>query len=109
MAAPETLRDLVENYKQKKLNFDMQEWELDPIEDSRKETSIFDHLASYIFLFVMGVISLIVAIIVIMLICKEAKMQALIMSLAMQKSVKVLTEGKSECHNYEYCCVTQCC
>ena len=71
---PETLRELVENFKRKGLNFDMQERELDPVEDPRKESSIFDHLASNIFLFVMAVISLIVTIIVIVLICKGAKM-----------------------------------
>ena len=41
---------------------------MDPEEDFEKETSIFDHLASNIFIFVMALISLIVAMIVIMLI-----------------------------------------
>ena len=40
LAAPETLRELVENYKRKRLNFDKQHKELDPEEDFEKETSI---------------------------------------------------------------------
>ena len=102
LAAPETLRELVENYKRKKINFDKQDKRLKPINDSRKETSIFDHLASKIFIFGMAMISLIVTVIVIMILCKGAKMQALITSLAMQKSVKVLIEGKENCSRYEY-------
>ena len=101
LAAPETLRGLVENYKRKKLNFDTQHEILKPEEDFEKETSIFDHLASNIFIFVMALVSLIAAIIVIMLLFKGAKMQALITDLAMQKSVKALTEGTEICSNYE--------
>ena len=46
LAAPETLRELVENYKRKKLNFNKEYEKLDPTEDLEKETSIFNHLAS---------------------------------------------------------------
>ena len=74
LAAPETLGELVENYKRKKLNFDKQYKKLDTEEDFEKETSIFDHLASNIFIFVMALISLIVAMIVTMLLFKGAKM-----------------------------------
>ena len=73
LAAPETLRELVENYKRKKLNFDKQHETLKPEDDLVIETSIFNHLASKIFIFVMAVISLIVTLIVIMLILKEKK------------------------------------
>ena len=83
LEAPEMLRELVENYKRKKLNFDEQHEKLDPVEDPEKETSIFDHLASNIFIFIMALILLIVTIIVIMLLFKGAKMQALITNLAM--------------------------
>ena len=78
------LRELVENYKRKKLNFDKQHEKLEPEEDFEK-TSVFNHLASNIFIFVMALISLIVAIIVIMLLFKGSKMWALITNLAMQK------------------------
>ena len=50
----------------------------------------------------MALILLIVTIIVIMLLCKGAKMPALITNLVMQKSVMVLTEGKENYSNYEY-------
>ena len=61
-----------------------------------------DDLASKIFIFVMALILFIVAIIVLMLLFKGAKMQALITNLAMQKSMKALTEGKEIGSNYEY-------
>ena len=99
---PETLRELVKNYKRKKLNFDKLQETLEPEDDLEKETSIFSHIASKIFIFVMALILLIVAIIVIMLLFQGAKMQALITNLAIQKSVKTLTEGTEICSNYEY-------
>ena len=49
LAAPETFKELVENYRRKKLNFNKQYEKLDPAEDLEKETSIFNHLASNIF------------------------------------------------------------
>ena len=74
MAAPENVRELVENYKRKKLNFDRQHETLDPEDDLVIETFIFNHLASKIFIFVMAIISLVIVLIVIMLIFKEEKM-----------------------------------
>ena len=68
---------------------------MDPEEDFEKETSIFDHLASNIFIFVMALILLIVAMIVIMLLFKGAKMQALITNLAMQKGRYKITKKQS--------------
>ena len=58
LAAPETLRELVEKYKQRKLSFDKQHETLDNKKegDIIIETSIFDHLAFNIFIFVMAVI-----------------------------------------------------
>ena len=67
---------------------------LESEEDFEKETSIFDHLASNIFIFKMALISLIVAMIVILILCKGAKMLSLITNLAMQKSVKALAEER---------------
>ena len=75
---------------------------MEPEDDLEIETSIFNHLASKLFIFVMAIISLIVAIIVIMLLFKGAKMRALVTNLAMQESVKALTEGTVICSNYEY-------
>ena len=73
MATPETLRELVENYNRKKLNFDKQDETLEPEDDLVIETSIFNHLASKVFIFVMALISLILALIVIMLLFKGEK------------------------------------
>ena len=74
LTAPETLGELVENYKRKKLNFDKQHETLEPEDDLVIETSIFNHLASKVFNFIMTLILLIVALIVIMLLFKGAKM-----------------------------------
>ena len=74
LTAPETLRELVENYKRKKLNLDKQHEILESEDDLVIETSIFNHLASKIFIFVMAVILLIVVLIVIMIIFKGEKM-----------------------------------
>ena len=54
LAASETLKELVEYYKRKKLNFDRQLETLDPEDDLVIETSIFNHLASKIFYFHSG-------------------------------------------------------
>ena len=80
LSAPKTLRDLVEKYKQRKLSFDKQHETL----DNEKEgdifigTSIFDHLAFNIFIFVMAIISVIIVFIVVKFIFKGQKMWALV-------------------------------
>ena len=58
LAAPETLRELVENYKRQKLNFDKQHETLEPEDNLVIETSIFNHLVSKLFIFIMLLISL---------------------------------------------------
>ena len=75
LSVPKTLRELVKRYKQKKLTFDKQHKTLDneKEDDNFIGTSIFDHLALNIFLFVMAVISVIVMFIVIKLIFKGEK------------------------------------
>ena len=102
LAAPETLRELVEKYKKRKLNFDRQHETLDKEDDTIIETSIFNHLASKIFIFIMAILSLIIALIVIMLIFKGEKMRALVTNLAMIKGVKALMEETKIGNNYEY-------
>ena len=76
MSAPKTLRDLVEKYKQRKLSFDKQHKTLENEEkdDNSIGTSIFDHMAFNIFIFVMAVISVIIMFIVIKLMFKGEKM-----------------------------------
>ena len=74
LAAPETLRELVEKYKKRKLNFDKQHETSDKEDDIVIETSFLNHLASTIFIYIMAKISLIIVLIVIMLIFKGEKM-----------------------------------
>ena len=74
LSPPETLRELVEKYKKRKLNFNKQQETLDKEDNIVIETSIFNHLASKIFVFVMDIISLIIVLIIIMLIFKGEKM-----------------------------------
>ena len=102
LTAPEILRELVEKYKQRKLNFDRQYETLDKEDDISIETSILNHLASKIFIFVMVIISLIIVLIVIMLIFKGEKMRALVTNLAMIKGVKPVIEETKIGNNYEY-------
>ena len=79
------MRNLVEKYKQRKLSFDKQHETLDKEneDDNFIGTSIFDHLAFNIFIFVMAIISVIIIFIVIKLIFKGEKMQTLVANLAM--------------------------
>ena len=60
--------------------------------DNFIETSIFDHLAFNIFIFLMAIISVIVMFIVIKLIFKGEKMQTLLANLAMIRGAKAITE-----------------
>ena len=73
LTSPEMLRELVEKYKKRKLNFDKQQETLDKEDNIVIETSIFNHLASKIFVFVMAIISLMIVLIIIMLILKERR------------------------------------
>ena len=102
LSAPETLRELVEKYKQRKLSFYKQHKTLDKEDDIFIETSIFNHLAFKIFIFVMAIISLIIVFIVIKLIFKGEKMQALVTNLAMIKGMKAINEEIKTETNYEY-------
>ena len=76
LSAPETLRELVKKYKQRKLSFDKQHETLDneKEDDSFIGSSIFDHLSFNIFIFVMAIISVIIVFIVIKLVFKGEKM-----------------------------------
>ena len=94
LSAPETLRELVKKYKQRKLSFNKQHKTLDNEKegDSFIGTSIFDHLAFNIFILVMALISVIIVFIIIKLMLKGEKMQALVTNLAMIKGVKAINE-----------------
>ena len=88
------MRELAEKYKEKKLTFNKQHETLDNEKENDNfiGTSIFDHLVFNIFIFVMAVISVIVMFIVIKLIFKGEKMQALVANLAMIQGVKAISE-----------------
>ena len=100
-SAPETLRELVEKYKQRKLSFNKQHETLDN-DGIFIETSNFNHLAFNIFIFVMAVILVIMTFIVIKLVFKGEKMQALVTNLAMIKGVKAINEEIEIKTNNEY-------
>ena len=103
LLAPKTLRELVERYKQKRISFDKQHETLDKENRNNNfiETSIFEHLAFNIFIFVMAIILVIIMFIVMKLIFKGEKMQELITNLAMIRSVKAIS-GEIENINKEY-------
>ena len=103
LSAPKTLKELVEKYKQRKLTYNKQHETLDneKEDDNFIETSIFDHLAFNIFIFVMAVILVIVMFIVIKLIFKGEKMQALVANLAVIRGVKAVNE-KLNTNDKEY-------
>ena len=88
------MKELVKKYKQRKLSFDKQHKTLDneKEDDNFIGTSIFDHLAFNIFIFVMAVISVIIMFIVIKLVFKGEKMQELVTNLPMLKGVKAINE-----------------
>ena len=94
LLAPKTLRELVEKYKQKRISFDKQHETLDKENGNNNfiETSIFKHLAFNIFIFVMAIILVIIMFIVMKLIFKGEKMQALITNLAMIRGVKAVSK-----------------
>ena len=94
LSAPKTLRELVDKYKQRKLSFDKQHETLDneKEEDNFIETSVFDHLAFNVFIFVMAIISVIVMFIVIKLTFKGGKMQTLLANLAIIRGAKAITK-----------------
>ena len=103
LSAPKTLRELVERYKQKKISFDKQHENLDKENENNYfiETSIFDHLALNVFIFMMAIISVIIMFIVIQLMFKGEKMQALVANLAMIRGVKAISK-EIESINKEY-------
>ena len=94
LSAPKTLRELVEKYKQKGISFDKQYETLNKENGNNDftETSIFEHLAFNIFIFVMAIILVIIMFIVIKLIFKGEKMQTLVANLAMIRGVKAISK-----------------
>ena len=106
LSAPKMLRTLVERYKQKRILFDKQRYTLaDKDDNNSTETSIFDHLAFDIFIFLMANISIVMAFLVIKLIFKGKKMQTLLMNLAIVRGAKAMSE-ENETITKEYWIIT---
>ena len=93
LSVPKTLRELVEKYKQKRISFDKQHETLDKENGSNNfiETFIFEHLAFNIF-YLYNVNCIIIMFIVIKLIFKGKKVQALVANLAMIRGVKAISK-----------------
>ena len=106
-SAPKMLRDLVEKYKQKRISFDEQHNILDDEKNNNDftGTSIFDDLAFDIFIFSMAIISVVVIFLVIKLMFKGEKMQALLTNLAIVKGAKAMNE-ENEAVTKEYWIIT---
>ena len=94
LSAPKTLRELDEKYKQKKISFDKQHETLDDEKEDNTVigTSISKHLAFNIFIFVMAINLVIIMFIVIKLIFKGEKTQALVANLPMIRRVKAISK-----------------
>ena len=107
LLAPKTLRDLVEKYKQKRISFNKQHDILndEKDDDSFTETSIFDHLAFDIFILSIAIILVVIIFLVIKLIFKGEKMQALLTNLAIVKGAKAINE-ENEAVTKEYWIIT---
>ena len=106
LSAPKTLMTLVERYKQKRISFDKQHDILDDKDDNNStETSINDHLAFDIVVFLMAIISLVVVFLVIKLIFKGKKMQTLLTNLAIVRGAKAISK-ENETITIEYWIIT---
>ena len=106
LSAPKMLRTLVERYKQKRISFDKQHDILNDEDDNDStETSIFDHLAFNIFIFLKAIISIVVVILVIKLIFKGKKMQTLLTNLVIVRGAKAMNE-ENETITKEYWIIT---
>ena len=100
LTAPRTLKELLENYKKKKLTFDKQHDELDK-EDIDIIDTVFDHSVSKAFIFIMAIISVLIVLIIIAIILKGKKMKALVTNLALIKGAKAFSELNAN-KDYEY-------
>ena len=84
----------MKSVNRKRISFDKRHETLDKENGNISfiETSIFEHLAFNILIFVMGIIFIIIMFIVIKLIFKGEKMQVLVANLAMIRGVKALSK-----------------
>ena len=79
------MKEFVHQYKYKREKFDLQERHVNNNNLDSSKSSFFNNYIIYIFLFVTALISLIVATVVISVVCKHAKLNALMTSIALQQ------------------------
>ena len=66
LKAPETLKGLVQQYRQKN--------QIQKVQESKNKINLFDNIAVDIFLFIATIISLLAVIVILHLVCKHAKL-----------------------------------
>ena len=79
-----TLKDFVHQYKHKKEIFDLQERHVNNNDLASNKNSFFNNYIKDIFLFVMALISLIIATVVVSVVCKHERLKALVTSITLQ-------------------------
>ena len=94
LKAPETLNDLVYQYKQKKQI-------LNERENNNSKHSFFNNLIMDVFLFIVTILSMIATAAIVHFVCKHAKLKALITGIAFQpiKPTEVIFGNGKEQHN----------
>ena len=76
LKAPETLKGLVQQYRQKGQTF--------KVHKSKTKNKFFDNIAIDIFLFIAAIISMLAVIAIIHIVCKHAKLKTLLTGIAFQ-------------------------
>ena len=86
LQVPKMLKDVVHQYKHKKEIFDLQERHVNnnDLDSSKNLFFFFNNYMIDIFLFVMALISLLIARVVISVVCKYAKLKALVTRITLQ-------------------------
>ena len=77
LKAPGTLKGLVQQYRQKSLT-------LDKSHENKTKQKFFDNIAIDIFLFTAAIISMLAVVTVIHIVCRHAKLKALLTGIAFQ-------------------------
>ena len=78
------LKDFIHQYEHKKEIFDLQERHVNKDDLASNQNSFFNIYIIDNFLFVTAVISLLIAIMIVSVVCKHAKLKALVTSIALQ-------------------------
>ena len=96
LKAPETLKGLVQQYRQKGQPLN--------IHESKTKNKVFDNIAIDIFLFIAAIISMVVVIAIIHIVCKHMKLKTLLAGIAFQpiKQTKAVVTSHIQQH-----CITQ--